>query len=93
MKAGEDNLFHAMLTDAQGKPIADAHMTVSLTMPAMPSMNMPAMKSTFDLPWDASSQSYKGKGNVPMLGTWNLLVEASKGGSVIASFHTHLSAE
>jgi len=93
MKAGEDNPFHAILTDAQGKPIADAHLTVSLTMPAMPSMNMPAMKSTFDLPWDASSQSYKGKGNVPMLGTWNLLVEASKGGSVIASFHTHLSAE
>jgi len=93
LKAGEDNPFHVTLTDAQGKAIADAHINVSLTMPAMPSMNMPAMKSSFDLPWDASSQSYKGRGNAPMLGSWNLLVEASKGGTVIASFHTHLSAQ
>lgn len=92
MKAGEDNAFHAGLTDASGKPIADARVTVTFTMPAMPSMNMPEMKSSFELPWAAARQMYVGKGQAPMSGTWNVLVEATKNGSVIASAHTHLNA-
>jgi hypothetical protein len=92
LKAGEDNPFHAKLTDASGKPIADARVTVTLIMPAMPSMNMPEMKSSFELPWAAARQMYMGKGQPPMPGTWNVLVEATKNGSVIASSHTHLSA-
>ena len=80
------------LTDASGKPIADAHVTVTLIMPAMPSMNMPEMKNSFELPWVAARQMYVGKGQAPMAGTWNVLVEATKNGSVIASTHTHLSA-
>jgi hypothetical protein len=35
---------------------------------------------------------YMGKGQPPMAGTWNVLVDARKNGGVIASFHTHLSA-
>ena len=92
LKAGEDNPFHVNLTDASGKPIADARVTVTLIMPAMPSMNMPEMKSSFELPWMATRQMYVGKGQPPMAGTWNVLVEASRNGSVIASTHTHLSA-
>lgn len=92
LKAGADNLFHVKLADANGKPIADAKITVTLEMPGMPSMNMPEMKNSFELAWDAGEQMYMGKGQPPMAGTWNVLVEARKNSNVIASFHTHLSA-
>jgi Cu(I)/Ag(I) efflux system membrane fusion protein len=93
MKAGEDNQFYATLTDAAGKPIVDARVTVTLVMPAMPSMGMPEMKTSFDLAWKPGSQAYVGKGQAPMSGTWNALAEARKNGVVIASFHTRLSAK
>ena len=93
MKTGADNLFHVKLTDASGKPISDARVTVTFIMPAMPAMGMAEMKSTFDLPWMAEHQMYMGKGQPPMAGSWTVLVEARKNGSVIASFHTHLGAK
>jgi Cu(I)/Ag(I) efflux system membrane fusion protein len=92
LKAGEDSEFRVNLTDAGGKPIADARVTVTLTMPAMPSMGMPEMKSSFVLNWNADRQMYAGKGQAPMAGTWNVLVDASRNGGSIASFHTHLGA-
>jgi RND family efflux transporter MFP subunit len=93
MKAGGDNTFHVNLTDAAGKPIADAQVTVTLIMPAMPSMGMPEMRSSISLPWMAGHQMYMGKGQPGMAGTWTILVEARKNGGVIASFHTHLGAQ
>jgi hypothetical protein len=54
------------------------HVTVTLIMPAMPSMNMPEMKSSFELPWDGCRQMYVGKGQPPMAGTWTVLVEARR---------------
>lgn len=92
LKAGEDNSFDVKLTDATGKPISDAHVTVTLVMPAMPAMSMPEMKSSFELPWMAARQMYIGKGQPPMSGTWNVFVEARRNGNVVATFHTHLSA-
>jgi hypothetical protein len=92
LKAGADTPFHVNLTDASGKPIADARVTVTLIMPAMPSMNMPEMKNSFELTWVASRQMYAGMGQPPMAGTWNVVVEATRNGSVVASAHTHLSA-
>jgi len=92
MKAGEDNQFRVTLTDSTGKPVADARVTVTLIMPAMPSMNMPEMKSSCELAWKAGTQMYVGKGQAPMSGTWNVTVEARKNGSMIASLRTHLSA-
>jgi Cu(I)/Ag(I) efflux system membrane fusion protein len=92
MKAGEDNQFHVTLTDAAGKPISDARVTVTLIMPAMPSMGMPEMKSSGELAWKAGSQMYVGNGQAPTAGTWTVLVEARKNGNVIASMRTHFSA-
>lgn len=92
MKGGEANTFQATLTDASGKPIPDAQVTVTLVMPAMPSMNMPEMRNSFPLTWSPGQQAYAGKGNVPMAGSWNATVEASKNGAVIASARTRLSA-
>jgi Cu(I)/Ag(I) efflux system membrane fusion protein len=93
LKAGEDTGFHAALTDAAGKPIGDARVTVTFIMPAMPSMNMPEMKSAFDLRWTAEKQMYIGKGQAPMAGTWTVVAQAEKNGIVIASSRTHLSAK
>jgi hypothetical protein len=67
-------------------------VTLTLIMPAMPSMGMPEMKSTIALPWDAGHAMYMGKGQPGMAGTWTVIVEARKGGSVIATLHTHLGA-
>jgi Cu(I)/Ag(I) efflux system membrane fusion protein len=92
LKGGEASLFQATLNDAAGKPVSDAQVTVTLVMPAMPSMNMPEMRNSFPLTWSPGQQAYAGKGNVPMAGSWSATVEASKNGAVIASARTRLTA-
>ena len=92
MKAGEDNTFQVKIMGADAKPITDASVTVTLIMPAMPSMGMPEMKSSVALPWAADHAMYIGKAQPGMPGTWNVTVEARKNGSVIAVLHTHLGA-
>jgi Cu(I)/Ag(I) efflux system membrane fusion protein len=93
LKVGEDGQFIARLTGADGKPLVGAEVKATLTMPAMPSMGMPEMRSSFDLKWDAGKQLYIGKGQAGMAGTWNLAVVASKDGKAIATFRTHLRAQ
>jgi len=92
LKAGVDNVFRASLTGADGKSIADAHVTVTLIMPAMPAMGMPETKSSFELAWSASEQKYVGKGQPGMSGSWSLIVEARRNNAVIATLRTHLNA-
>jgi len=93
LKASSDNSFHVNLTDANGKPIPDAQITVTFIMPAMPAMSMPEMKASFPLAWVEGQQIYAGKGQPPTAGSWTVQVEARKSGNVIASFHTRLSAK
>lgn len=93
LKGDAENAFAASVTDAAGKPITDAKVTVTLQMPAMPAMHMPEMKNSFELQWMASRSMYAGNGTVPMSGTWNVLVEASKNGSLITSSHTRVNAK
>ena len=92
VKGGENNMFRVSLTGPDGKPIADAHVTVTVVMPAMPAMNMPEMKNAFELPWNANRQIYVGSGNVPTAGSWTVLVEARRNGGAIATFHSRLVA-
>lgn len=92
MKAGEENSFQVKVTGPDGKPVADANVTVTLIMPAMPSMGMPEMKSTVDLTWAADRAMYMGKGQPGMAGTWNVIIEARRNNNVIATTHTHISA-
>jgi Cu(I)/Ag(I) efflux system membrane fusion protein len=92
MKAGEDNSFSVRVTGADGKPVADASVTLTLIMPAMPSMGMPEMKSTLALPWASDRAMYIGKGQPGIAGTWNVIVEARRNGAVIADLHTHVVA-
>jgi Cu(I)/Ag(I) efflux system membrane fusion protein len=93
LKAGADGEFTARLTGADGKPLAGAEVKATLTMPAMPSMGMPEMRSSFDLKWDAGKQLYIGRGQAGIAGAWNLSVVASKDGKAIATFRTHLRAQ
>jgi Cu(I)/Ag(I) efflux system membrane fusion protein len=91
-KGAADATFSVTLLDREGKPIPDATVKVTLVMPAMPAMNMPEMRNSFELPWMAAHGMYMGQGNIPTAGPWNMTVEATRNGSVIATYRTRLSA-
>src|SRR5207253_1276267 len=61
-KAG-DNQLEVIVKDAGGKPIDEAEVTVQFSMPAMPTMNMQAMKSDAKLA-PAGGGIYRGSGQV-----------------------------
>jgi Cu(I)/Ag(I) efflux system membrane fusion protein len=92
LKAGQNNLFTATLTGADGKPIADAQVTLTFLMPGMASMGMPEMKSASSLVWDADQRAYMGNGQPAMAGSWTVALEARRGSMVLATLHTHLIA-
>lgn len=89
-KGGTDNMFHVTLTDASGKAITGAEVTVTLLMPAMPEMGMGEMRNTFTLP--EMDGMYMGSGKVPSAGSWNVSVKAVRGGQQLATYQTHLNA-
>lgn len=90
-KGAADNMFHVSVLDANGKAIPDAEVTVTLVMPAMPSMGMPEMRNSFKVPFVQGM--YMGKGNIGMAGSWNVSVEAKRNGQVIATYRTRFNAE
>ncbi len=90
-KGAADAMFHITLNDANGKPIPDAKVTVTFVMPAMPAMGMPEMRVSYDVPW--SGGMYMGKGKVPMAGSWNVTVEATRNGQRIATYRTRVTAK
>ena len=59
--------------------IDDAEVTVQFFMPAMPTMNMPAMKSEAKLA-PAGGGVYRGSGQVMMAGRWDATVTVVRGG-------------
>ena len=90
-KGAADNMFHVTVSDADGKSVPDADITVTLVMPAMPAMSMPEMRNSFKVPF--AGGMYMGKGNIPMAGSWNVSVEAKRNGQVIATYRTRFNAE
>src|SRR5438128_1218856 len=50
----KENSIHVTVEDSGGKPVSDAQVHVTFTMPAMPEMKMPEMKNGADLPWTGS---------------------------------------
>lgn len=77
LKAG-DNTFQVRVTRPDGSPVTDAAVSAVFSMPAMPSMNMPAMRSEVTLPHRGAGV-YRGSGQLSMGGTWNVAVTASRG--------------
>jgi Cu(I)/Ag(I) efflux system membrane fusion protein len=78
------NMLEVTVRDANGQPIADADVTVTFFMPAMPTMNMPAMRSQAKLP-PAGGGVYRGSGQVMMAGRWDVTVDVSRGGQRLGS--------
>ena len=79
-----DNTFEVMLKGADGKPIADADVSVMFFMAAMPAMKMPEMKNTVVLK-HVKDGVYSGTGKVMMAGTWDATVMVKRGGKDVAS--------
>jgi Cu(I)/Ag(I) efflux system membrane fusion protein len=87
-----DNQLEATVTDAGGKPIDDAEVTVQFFMPAMPTMNMPAMRSESKLA-PAGGGVSRGIGQVMMAGKWNVTVSVKRGGTEIGQNTLALTAK
>lgn len=80
--ASGENTFEVVVTEPDGSPVTDATVEVVFSMPAMPSMNMPAMRSNAALTHEGSGR-YRGSGQLSMEGTWNVIVTASRGAEEI----------
>jgi len=79
-----DNVFEVSVKDASGQPIEGADVSVTFFMAAMPSMNMPAMRS--DTPLRASGAGvYRGTGEVMSGGRWDVTVNVSREGRRLGS--------
>lgn len=79
-----DNTFEVVVRDPAGQPINDADVSVTFFMPAMPTMNMPAMRNSAKLP-PAGGGTYRGSGQVIMAGRWDVTVDVTRGGQRLGS--------
>lgn len=77
------------LRDAGTQPVTDADIRVLFQMAAMPSMNMPAMRSEARLTHVANGV-YRGTAVLSMAGRWAVTVIARRQGQSIAETHASL---
>lgn len=80
------NAFEVVVTDARGAAITDADVSLVLSMPAMPSMGMPAARLRAALP-HASHGLYRATGEVPAAGRWDATVIVTRAGARLAATH------
>jgi nitrogen fixation protein FixH len=81
LKTG-DNTIEVTVRETDGSPVTDASVTAVFSMPAMPTMNMPAMRAEAPLT-HVEAGRYRGTGQLSMSGTWNVAVTASREGQPI----------
>jgi RND family efflux transporter MFP subunit len=74
-----DVQMEAVVKDASGKPVEGADVSVQFFMPAMPTMNMPAMRNEIKLP-AVGGGVYRGPGQVLMAGRWEVTVGVMRKG-------------
>jgi len=86
-----DNTFTVAVKDAAGQPVSDADVSILLFMPAMPTMNMPAMRNTVKLS-PASPGLYRGAGEIMMAGRWEATVTVSQHGHALGTLQTTVVA-
>jgi len=77
-----DNTIEVTVRQPDGSPITDAAVTAVFSMPAMPAMNMPAMRAEAKLA-HVEGGRYQGMGQLSMSGTWNVTVTATRDGEPI----------
>jgi multidrug efflux pump subunit AcrA (membrane-fusion protein) len=90
-KGGSDGTFHVTVTGPDGKAVTDAQVKLTLLMPAMPAMGMGEMRSSIDLAWNGSE--YTGTGSIAMAGSWNVTVEARRGGQLLGVYRSRIDAK
>jgi nitrogen fixation protein FixH len=78
------NTIEVSVTDRNGAPVTDATVTAVFSMPAMPAMNMPAMRSDAPLT-HAGNGTYRGTGQLSMGGTWTVNVTVSRGADTLGT--------
>ena len=89
-KTGE-NTFAVTVKDTAGQPVSDADVSIQFFMPAMPTMNMPAMRNTVKLS-PAGPGLYRGAGELMMAGRWEATVMVSQHGRALGTFQTTVVA-
>ena len=77
-----DNTIEVTVRQPNGTAITDAAVTAVFSMPAMPAMNMPAMRAEAKLS-HVEGGRYQGMGQLSMSGTWNVTVTATRDGEPI----------
>jgi RND family efflux transporter MFP subunit len=77
-----ESTFEVVLKDESGRPISDAEVSVLQFMPAMPTMNMPAMRSETKLS-TVGGGAYRGPAQVLMAGRWDVTVTVTRAGRQI----------
>lgn len=88
-KAG-DNQFEVMVKGADGKPLADADVSVLFVMPATASMG--EMQNEVKLK-SAGAGKYTGMGQVLMAGKWNVTVSVKQKGKEVGQKKVALTAK
>jgi RND family efflux transporter MFP subunit len=83
------NSFDVSVRDANGRPLNGATVLVRLSMPSMPSMNMPAMHAEANL-IESDAGNYTGHTAISMAGRWNVTVTARRSGHLIGTTQTTL---
>jgi len=85
------NTVRVKLTDAAGKPIAGAQVSVTFFMAAMPAMGMAAMKTVVQAS-DKGGGVYEGNGALGSGGTWQVTITAQQNGQAIANKQLSVNA-
>ena len=78
------NTVRVKLTDQSDTPIAGAQVTVTFFMAAMPTMNMPEMKTVIKGE-DKGGGMYEGKGDIGSGGMWDVTVTAQQDAKTIVT--------
>jgi hypothetical protein len=78
-----DNTVRVTVRRADGSPVTDGTVTAVFSMPAMPSMNMPAMRADTRLRHEGEGR-YSGNGQLSMGGTWNVEITVAQDSKPLA---------
>jgi Cu(I)/Ag(I) efflux system membrane fusion protein/cobalt-zinc-cadmium efflux system membrane fusion protein len=86
-----DNQVVVTVRRADGTPVTDGRVAAVFAMAAMPSMNMPAMRTEAPLT-HAGDGRYRGTIRLSMGGTWEVMIAVRQGSSDLASRRTSVVA-
>lgn len=89
-KGGELVQASVTVVGSDGKPVADAEVSITFLMPAMPSMGMAEMRNTDPLKWDG--KQYSGAATVQTPGPWTVTVDVTRQGQRLATKRAQVTA-